>query len=576
MKSLRQSWHDKKACKKLLEEDRHEKKPESPVRHCPGHRHAGGFDWLRRRYSTTTTGTTKTPGSTTAAGTTAAATTKATEKIDTSPVTLSVFVNSPGEFKGMDATDVSKEVKKRTGVTLDMSYATTADSQELNTKIAAGALPDFVMYKTTDAVRTTLWKQGYVSPLNKLMDQYCPSMWDIMPTDFNIFWTESDKNFYLLPQYYCDPVKLAKIKGNSTIANGFVMHKATYEALGSPKIGTFEEYKALLLQVKEKYSDKFTFFAFDGRFGDPTREDMLNIINRMYGGTNYKAVAADGKVHLNFKDDAYKKAVLFVNDLYRARLFNPENFTVGDQFKEYAANKKIFSYWGQNIVLIEYDMENEATRPYASYEPPRATGVTPKFGSSAYGIGGGSGVSITTKSKNQARAIQYLKFLWSEEGQMLTYHGIEGMHYTMVDGMPKNNDLKNAAWANWSDMVNKLGIMGSTNWIPLMETDAKYYYWLNQSKPAYAELANIMEKYATNERYSLLAVLASDSEEKVIENKVLELWKNSLPKMVLATTQAECEAAYNAFLNEANGIGLAKLEAGYTAVVQGWMEKAKK
>ena len=477
----------------------------------------------------------------------------------------------------MDATAVSREVKKRTGVTMEIQYATTKDSQELNTIIASGNLPDFLLYSTGSAVRTTLWKQGYLSSLNKLMDEYAPDMRNIIPKDMDIYWSESDGNMYLIPQYYTDLDKCNKIQGVNLVSSGFDMHKATYEALGKPKTDTLDDYKSLLLQVKEKYSDKFDFFAYDGCIDDPTRSDknMAELLNRIYGGTNTRAVAEDGTVHLNFKDETYKKAILYMNDLYRSGLFNPENFTAVDQFKEFAANQKIFSYWGQAIALIEFDMADEATRPYHSYEPPKAPGIVPKFYNVMSGIGMNSGLSISANSKNKARAIQYMEFLLSEEGQMLLYHGIEGEHYTMEEGYPKNTDIKNKAWDNWTDMVNELGIMGALNWIPLMETDAKYYYWLNKSKLAYAELQNNVDKYAAIERNSVLAVVPSDSEEKVIENKVIELWKNAMPKMILAKTQEECLSEYDKFLKDADALGLAKLETAYTAVVKGWLEKLK-
>lgn len=508
--------------------------------------------------------------------TTEAAEPDTTER-DTSPVTLTVFINSPGEFKGMDTSEVGREITKRTGVTLDIKFATTRDSQELNTMIATGNLPDVLVYGLNDAVRTILWKQGYLAPLNQLMDEFAPSMWDIMPADMDKFYTEDDGNMYLIPKYYADLTKLSDIRGNLTTEGAFVMHTPTYEALGSPPIDSLEDYKHLLLEVQEKYPGKYDFIVYDGRIIDPlSHSNMAELINRMYGGTNQKAVAEDGTVHLNFKDETYKKAILFMNELYREGLFNPENFTADDRFEEFSKNQKIFSFWGQSMQALRPHMEDESTRTYHTYDPPREPGITPKIMNLQGSIGISNGTSISANSKNKERAIQYFEFLLSEEGQMLLYHGIEGVHYTMVDGMPKNTEIKDNKWnTDFAGMQNEMGIMNSAlNWFPLLETDSKLYYWLNVSKPAYNEIG-LYEKYSTNERWSSLATIPSDSEEKVIETKIFDLWKSSMPKMILADTEEKSIAAYDAFVKEAEDMGLAQLEAAYTRVVKDTMEKLK-
>ena len=46
----------------------------------------------------------------------------------------------------------------------------------------------------------------------------------------------------------------------------------------------------------------------------------------------------------------------------------------------------------------------------------------------------GYGVGITTNAKDPVRAIKFLDYLASEEGQVLTNWGIEGKQYNVVDG----------------------------------------------------------------------------------------------------------------------------------------------
>ena len=101
---------------------------------------------------------------------------------DTSPVTLTAYIDFPqAKFNGWGNDDVSKEIAKRTGVTIDLKTASSDDSQELNMMLASNDLPDYIIINAGGPMRQVLWKQGFAQPLNKLIDQYCPNMWKQYP-----------------------------------------------------------------------------------------------------------------------------------------------------------------------------------------------------------------------------------------------------------------------------------------------------------------------------------------------------------------------------------------------------------
>ena len=495
---------------------------------------------------------------------------------ETSPVTFTAYMDfNPNAFNGWGKDPVTQEIVKRTGVSIDVTTATTNDSQQLNAMIASGDLPDFVIFDANTAVRTTLWKQGYLQPLNKLIDQYAPKMRTIIPKDMDKIYTEDDGNMYILVGGYSDVDRLANTKGAHQSVGGFAMHMPMYKELGEPACGTLDEYKAVLKTAKEKFPD-VKFLSYDGSCEVPQDgiRNMAQLINRIYGGTDYRAIAADGTVHFNFRDETYQKALKYINSLYREKLFSPENFTTTkiEQFQQLAKSNQIFTYWGQCFNIAKIDLSNEGA--YKPFEPPQIPGIPLKIKSNLTGIGGWPSVGISVNCKDPKRALLYMEFLMSDEGQFLTYHGIEGVHYTMEDGMPKNTPEKDEAWKDFSKMQQDLGILNyQVAWLSSTWIDNNYYYWLDKGKDAYGLLTSIYSKYAVNERMNDLIKVSSDSPEKVIEQKVLDLWKTMLPKIYLAETEAKCDEAYKEFISKAEKLGLADLEKAYTNNYLSWKQK---
>lgn len=489
-------------------------------------------------------------------------------------IILTAFINSVGEFNPVN--EVHQEFIKRTGIDVQYTYATTDDGQELTTMLASGDLPDFIRYNVTSAFRSSLWSQGFLAPLNELIDQYVPEMWNDVPENMDLFWTESDGNWYVIPQYYGDSERYASIEGLIGVEGGFSMRKDIYEALGSPSIATHDEYAEVLKTVKEQYGDEIDYPIYLEKVNSIAAINSgINIFVRSFGGQNHKTVKDDGTVYLNFKDDAYLEGMLFLNQLYRDGLLNPELFTADGDIKEITSDGAFFSYWGQGIApWSHYAGDNN---PYEIYEMPRAEGVEPMLKLGLSSIGRGNGYSITSTSENKEAAIKYLAYQMSHEGQMLGYHGIEGDHYELVEGYPKNSDEKTEAWNNdWSKMTNEMGIMGVDAWFPTLSTDGYYYYWLNGDLPHYSRQAEVNGKYVHDELMSDLAIVTSDTEEAVIETKIIEHWNNSMPTIILADSQDACIEAYNKFVSEVEAMGLEKLEAAYTEAVQGWLAKLGK
>jgi putative aldouronate transport system substrate-binding protein len=492
----------------------------------------------------------------------------------TAPITLKAFVDfNPNPWGGWGTDPVTKEITKRTGVSIDIQLAGGSDHAELTAMMASNALPDFVVFADDGSLRPKLWKQGFVQPLNKLMDKYAPTMRKVVPKDMDKIYTEDDGNWYYTAGYYADVERCLALKGTNGTVSGVVFSMPRYKGIGSPKYATLEDYRQVLKAVQKQYPD-VTYYAYDDAAGQPTDDtrNMAQLINRVYGGQNFKAVAADGSVHLNYRDATYLQALKFINSLFRDGLFNAENFTITTDAQRVEAIKgqKMFSIWGQAFNTYKYDFSLEA--PYLPVAFPQEPGKALKLHSAVTVIGGWPMAAISSTTKSPDRAIRYFEFMLSDEGQMLTYHGIEGKDYTMVEDMPKNMPDKDAMWqAKFSDVQGKLGIINyCVAWMPTNWADMRYYYWLNQGKPAYKINEDLTKAFVNNERMQELIRVGSDSDEKVIETKVFQLWTTALPTFYLAKSEAELVQKYNDFIAQADKLGAPQLEAAYTKDYKRW------
>ena len=102
---------------------------------------------------------------------------------DTSPITLTMFkgeVITDGWNWGDDR--VTEYITERTGVKLDVQFAQSSDNNELTLMLASGEkLPDIIATVYPSSIQYNEMIQGdYIHKIDELIDEYCPSMWDLL------------------------------------------------------------------------------------------------------------------------------------------------------------------------------------------------------------------------------------------------------------------------------------------------------------------------------------------------------------------------------------------------------------
>ena len=153
----------------------------------------------------------------------------------------------------------------------------------------------------------------------------------------------------------------------------------------------------------------------------------------------------DGEVYQGAYDDSYKEFLTTMHQWYEEGLFD-NNFAVNDQATINAQMLNGTSgacAGGLAGALGKYNQAMAETDPeyllVAAPFPTLKKGEIAEFGNSQ-AVVSTKRTAITTSCENPEIAMRVLDYLYSEEGQLLMNFGIEGVSYTMKDGVPTFTD----------------------------------------------------------------------------------------------------------------------------------------
>ncbi len=343
---------------------------------------------------------------------------------DTSPVTFDWYVDASWYTRvrwGQDYT--SQYVTRKTGVNLNLIIPTGNEAEKKNLMIASGDLPDFVSMGWWEPQAIQLEQSGLIWSLNELADRYAPDFWDVTSDSVVSWYTREDGRIYGYPNVTEPPERVAQIEDLALVNSylGFMVRKDIWEAIGKPDMSTPEQFLDALASAKEMYPTVGGQPLIPLGLGEFTATGNLALDDQLVRLLNVQK-GIDGVFNNVRTDPEYIRWLRTLREANERRLLSTDIFIdkdtqIQDKIKQgryfaliYARNSVAQSF---NPVLYQQDPESI----YITVDGPRNS----RLEQTRLPVGSLNGWLITyisRQTRHPERAIRFVQYLLSEEGQL--------------------------------------------------------------------------------------------------------------------------------------------------------------
>lgn len=532
-----------------------------------------------------------TQGTTAAQDGTAAGTTAAAEK---PVVQLSMMQNwvTLDNQEGIANDRIKKYLEDKMKIKLEIICPADSSQyyEKLKLYLSSGDAPDII----NDAFDATFVVTAQQEELLYDMGAAVAQKPDAYPTLNKIFNDPLQK--FLNDVKFSDPNKNFAIWSMSNIVNpwaGAVVYngKVLKELnLSQPK--TVEEYINLLREIKKGNKDVIPMGA---------RVDKGNLIGilspvffRTYGVDPLEITADAGGNYVDTSiTDTAKECWKQLQSLYKEGLIDKEiltnesvdkvtdNFTSG-KYATFVSNNPGANGNGYSWLFGKFKEINKDAVPGVDMLIDQSP-LTGPGGKANVPLGEmdvcGTNTVIYKNSKNVERALEVLNYLMSDEGQLLKWYGVEGIHYTKnADGsinFNKEEFMKEV-------VIYQPGETVRHEWAPFTDLTAQLYFQIDKAKDLRDAIANsqplILNSYVEDNDinkycvpvgttfaeeaqlqpvYEVLANNFLTEDQRAIKTKVEELKKKWYAAFLV--NQKNVDAEWDNFVKEVKAAGLDQL-----------------
>lgn len=473
------------------------------------------------------------------------------------PVTLNWYINYSWFTMDWGKNMVSKQITKDTGV--NINFVTPAGNQEetINALVASDSLPDIVTLGWWEPQINDMIKNKMVYALNELADQYDPYFYEVTdPTVVN-WYSDENGDIYGYPNSAYTPEAVethSNIGSNQT----FLVRKDIYEAIGSPDMTTQEGFEAAVKKAVEMFPE------VDGKPLIPIgshifEENGCNSFDNFL--MNFLAVPyeKDGKLYDRHTDPEYLSWLKFFRKLGEEGYLSSDIFVdQRTQMNEKVAEGRYFCMLYQRTDIADQESTLYEKNPDSIYiavdGPKNSKGDDYVLPTNA--INGWTLTLISKNCKHPDRAIAFLDYMMSEEGQKMISLGVEGEMYDMVDekavlkddvrkllttDRKKYDEVYGADDAYWMLQNNVMQL----DWMPEKQ------YPLNQMEEWTYPYTRYLGEYEVTKQ--------DDSEMSRINSRIDKLWGKTLPRLLLAKSDEEFDQLFETFVEERETLGYSQL-----------------
>lgn len=487
------------------------------------------------------------------------------------PVTFEWYVNYSWFNQSWGENAVSKKITEETGVDIHFITPSGNENEKLNALIASDSLPDLITLGWWETQLNEMIEGDMVYALNELADKYDMYFWEVTNPEAIKWYTQKDGNIYCYPNS-CYTAKDLEEHDNIGSNQTFLVRKDIYEAIGRPDMTTPEGFKNAVKKAAEMFPE------VDGKplipVGAHVFTDRGNVSFDSYL-MNFLAVPfeKDGKMYDRYTDKDYITWLKMFRELGEEGYLKDDIFIdQRTQMEEKLLEGRYFCMLYQWVDMVAQEKALYSENPEKIYiavdGPKNAAGDAHTLP-----INGINGWTVTFISKNCAnpdRAIAFLNYMMSEHGQKRIYLGVEGVTYDKIEGKPvMKEEVRTLLNTNRTEYDRMYGA-DDTYW--MLQDNVMQLQWKYQPEEPISQLQEWSYPYVIyNGQYDF--ILSPNSKEAHQDSKIVMLWSETLPQLLLAESEERFDEILADFLEKRDSYGYEEVMAVKTELMRQTKEK---
>ncbi|OMF08251.1 hypothetical protein BK129_06685 [Paenibacillus amylolyticus] len=467
-------------------------------------------------------------------------------KLDTTPVNLTWFVGAEWYGHTWGESLTSKYVTQKTGVNIEFEVSTGEPSEMLSRMLTTGSLPDLITIGSWESAVNKLRESNLIYALDELANKYDPYFYKVAGDGALQWYQQEDGHTYVIPNDAYSPEQM-RSTGLTGANQTFLVRKDLYESMGKPDLTTPKGFLNALQLLKNQYS------VYKGQLISPFWAQG----NASYGMTEYLqnllAIPHEqnGKVYDRMTDPDYIEWLKTFRIAYEQGLINVD-FLVDSsaQVQEKTNQAQYFMMIREWTDISDLNSKLEVLTNQNSYYiavdgPRSSSGESAKLFPGS--MDGWMVTMISKSTENPERAIRFLTYLASEEGQRDLFLGKEGETWEMKNGKPQLT----AAMVQLHDtdrerLEKEYGIM-DTYW--MLRNPAFVNKWRPENAPSIKQMEEFANQQADLDSgiYKGLDPIG-DSDIALAWSRISQNWEEVLPELITAKDEAAFDKIFENFL----------------------------
>ena len=455
-----------------------------------------------------------------------------------------------------------EKLQEATGVKLEISAVSTETaSDDFMLRCASGDLTDMVQNAATQYTGggAKAIEDDVIMDLLPLIDEYSVNYYNIIYSDPNIY-----KN--LVNDEGQVPSLIGMYTDYYYTDQGYWIRQDILNKTGLEIPKTVDELDAVLEAFKGLGLTDALMVLSEGKC------DLLDVA---YGATDR---LVDGKIQPAALTDNYKEFLKKLHDYYQKGYISVDFVTYNESDTKPPQDVVFNDMTGifkEDVASISGYL-NSSNTPGFDLQPMGQIRLNEgdRLDTGFIGVKAADkySLSISTQCSDPKLAIEYMDYLFSDEGHMLANYGIEGQTYTMENGEPQFTDLilNNPQGFDWQLCQSLYINPGFPCLTDLSVQEMTYTDAQKAAVPTWVDAYDSSDETMPNERW--LSYTTEESQHKADLQNDIETYQTEM-RLKFITGQLDIDAEWDNYCTALEGMGIHTMEEINQAAVDRYLAK---